>query len=215
MSGAFCVYDEVMKRYIALFAWLTSLVVTVLAVTTWWQCLSVPVSKLSVYDVFPLFGLVAFSLMWAHYAVGAIRAYLGAGKSVTNMWFRFTAYMVLFAILMHPGLLEYQLWRDSGSLLPYSYVAPGLAWTVILGQVALLAFLAFESHRYFKQKTWWHWVERASDVAMFLILIHAYKLGCSLLPGWFQYVWFFYGLTLALAIGYSTYHRHNTSGKWL
>jgi hypothetical protein len=203
-----------MKQYVVSFAWVLSIVATSLAVLTWAQHVGGPISSLSVYQIFPVFGLIAFSLMWAHYIVGALRTYYGIAKEKLAPYIRTTFVVVLIALLMHPGLLTWQLWRDHFGL-PVDYVAPDMRLYVILGEIAWITFLLFELHRFYKERTWWHWVERASDIAMLLILIHAYKLGPSLLPGWFRLVWIFYGLTLIAAISYLTFVRHRTTQKWL
>jgi hypothetical protein len=203
-----------MKQHVVRFAWVLSIVATGLAVLTWAQHVGGSISHLSVYQIFPVFGLIAFGLMWTHYIVGALRTYYGIDKEKLSLYMRTTFVVVLVALLMHPGLLTWQLWRDHFGL-PIDYVAPDMRLYVILGEVAWITFLLFELHRFYKERTWWHWIERASDVAMILILIHAYKLGPSLLPGWFRLVWIFYGLTLIAAISYLTYTRHKTTQKWL
>ncbi len=203
-----------MKKYFLPAAWGLSTLTVTLAVVTWVQCLVVPFDRMAIYDIFPVFGLVAFSLMWCHYIVGAGRLYYGIDRKHVTHYFTVTAAIVLVAILFHPGLLTWQLWRD-GVGLPVNYVAPDFRLYVIIAEVAWLAFLAFELHRFYRDKTWWHWVERASDVAMYLILVHAYQLGCSLLPGWYRFVWFFYGITLTAAMAYITYHRHKATSRWL
>ena len=203
-----------MKKYFLPAAWGLSILTATLAVITWIQCLEVPFGKMEIYDIFPVFGLVAFSLMWSHYIVGAGRLYYGIKRDQVAQYFTTTASVVLVAILFHPGLLIWQMWRDQAGL-PVNYVAPDHRLYVVMAEVAWLAFLSFELHRFYKDKSWWHWVERASDVAMYFILIHAYQLGCSLLPGWYQFVWFFYGITLTAAIAYTTNHRHKTTGHWL
>lgn len=203
-----------MKKYLLSFAWALSVITTTLAVITWYQNLTSPLGHLSIYDIFPVFGLIAFGLMWGHYIIGALRKYYGVDRAVTAQYFKLTAAVVLVAILLHPGLLTWQLWRDHIGL-PVNYVAPDYRLYVIIGEVAWLAFLAFEFHRFYRQRSWWHYVQRASDVAILGIVIHAFKLGHSLLPGWFRYVWFFYAITLVAAITYDTYYRHKTTHHWL
>lgn len=203
-----------MKRHLIKLTWGLGLVVTSLAILTWYEHLVSPLSKLSVYEIFPVFGLVAFSLMWTHYIVGAARTYYGVAKEKFATYNQTTFILVLIALLLHPGLLTWQLWRDHFGL-PVNYVAADMRLYVILGEVAWIAFLLFELHRFYKERSWWHWLERASDVAMLLILVHAYNLGTSLLPGWFQVVWVFYGVTFVGAISYLTYVRHKTTHKWL
>jgi hypothetical protein len=203
-----------MKKHLVLFAWILSLVVTILAVTTWYQHLASPVSHLSVYELFPVFGLVAFSLMWSHYIIGALRGFYDVPKDSFSRYYQVTFVVVLGALLLHPGLLTWQLWRDNIGI-PTDYVAPDMRLYIIIAEIAWVAFLTFEMHRFYRHKSWWHYVERASDVAMVLILIHALNLGTSLVSGWFKVVWIFYALSLLAAITYSTYLRHQTTKKWL
>ena len=152
--------------------------------------------------------------MWTHYVVGALRRYYGVAKEQFSAYYRVTFVAVLSALLLHPGLLTWQLWRDHIGL-PVNYVSPDLRLYVILGEVAWIAFLVFELHRFYSDRRWWHWIERASDVAMVLILIHGYNLGSAFASGWFKALWTFYGLILLITIGYGSYTRHQTSGKWL
>jgi hypothetical protein len=208
------VYYDGMKKHLLPIAWTLSVVTATLAILTWYQHLPSSLEHLSIYNIFPVFGLIAFSLMWCHYIVGALRKYYDVDRKVTAVYFKITAAIVLVAILLHPGLLTWQLWRDQIGL-PVDYVAPDFRLYVIIGEIAWVAFLAFELHRFYRQRSWWHYVQRASDVAMILILIHAFNLGTSLVSGWFKILWIFYGLTLITAITYDTYQRHKTTKKWL
>ena len=112
---------------------------------------------------------------------------------------------MLVVILLHPGILIYQRFRDGFGLPPksyYTYVAPGTGWLTILSSVCLLAFLAFEFRRIFAGRPWWNYLLAASDVAMLGIFYHGLRLGGQLQSGWFRGLWFFYGATLVLFIGY-------------
>lgn len=204
-----------LRRNFVVFAWGLSVLVAILAMLAWYQSLLVPLGKLGIYDVFPLFGILAFSIMWSHYMVSALRARLNFDREKLNAYYSITVAVVLGAILLHPGLLTWQFWQDGGGLLVFNYVAPDLRFYVIIAEVALLAFLAYEFHRWFKDYSWWHWVERASDVAMIIILIHGFKLGGDILPDWFVALWFFYGAALIAAILYSAKLRYRQTGKLL
>lgn len=203
-----------MKQYLVPFAWALSSVAALVAVITWLDSLLVPFSNLTTYDIFPLFGLLAFSLMWSHYVVGAFKTYYGVDQAKLAAFFRITAYVVLGAILLHPGMLTWQFMRDGGGL-PVNYVAPHLRVYVVIAELAWLMFLAYEFHRKFGTRTWWHYIERLSDVGMVLILIHAYKVGYALQVGWFKYVWYFYAATFAAAVIYATWYRRKTTKRWL
>lgn len=165
------------------------------------------------YQIFPVFGLLAFSLMWAHYIMAALRQYLGLPKETLKSYFEITSFFVLLCLIMHPGLLIFQLWRDGLGLPPFSYlnnyVAKKNAGAVWLGTIGLVIFLAFELHRWFGDRKWWRYIQYASDVGMGLIFIHALKLGRQLQPGWFRMLWWTYGISLLGALAYIYVVKHN------
>ncbi len=185
-------------------AWLISLSVSFLAFLVWLQSFSGEV-KLNNYSLFPLLGLLAFSLMWVHYIVGALRRYFVVDKVHLKTYYKVTSIIVLLAILLHPNLFVYQLWSNGYGFPPDSYknyVAASALWAVMLGTIALWIFLAFETKRFFGGKPWWKLVEYAQILAMVLIYIHALKLGGEIQTGWYKVVWVFYGLSFLLASGY-------------
>ncbi len=180
-------------------AWSLSLAVCLAAVVAWGMNYSWHILPFRIYQVFPLLGLLAFSIMWSHYISAAFRDIAGINKKLFSRYFRLTGYAVLILICLHPGLLIYQRFRDGFGLPPgsyESYVAPGLGWVTILGTASLGVFLAFEFHRKFGNRTWWHYVQDASDPAMLAILYHGLRLGSQLQQGWFRYIWLFYTVTL-------------------
>lgn len=190
-----------------LFAYSLSLIVIGLAFYVWGETYSWRFSNMNALKLFPLFGLIAFSVMWSHYAVGAVRRYFGASKQSLQKYFDITAGIVLVAILLHPGLLWWQLWRDGGGLPPGSVlniVPETLKTAVIMGMVALVVFLTFELHRFYGKKSWWKYFEYASILAMGIIFVHAIRLGGAI-NGWFMVVWIYYGITLVMAVAYTYY----------
>lgn len=195
-----------------LFAWSLSATAAIIAFVGWGQGVRWQLGHIDSYQLFPLFGLLAFSVMWSHYIVSAVRQYLGIAKKELHSYIEVTGWVVLAAILMHPGLLEWQLWRDGFGLPPNnvleSYVAPTLRWAALLGMVSLLIFLAYELRRWFSERGWWRAIEIATDAAMIAIYLHALNLGTQLQHGWLRVVWYIYGLTLLLALGYIYYRRY-------
>ncbi|MGC1177068.1 MAG: hypothetical protein WA843_03270, partial [Candidatus Saccharimonadales bacterium] len=123
---------------------------------------------------------------------------------------------VLIFICLHPSLLIYQRFRDGYGLPPHSYesyVAPGLGWVTLLGSISWLIFIAYEFRRKFGQRSWWHYVEKAGDVAMLAIFYHSLRLGSQLQPGsWLRVIWWFYGLTLVAVLIYN-YRRYYLPAK--
>ncbi|MDB5182429.1 MAG: hypothetical protein JWO47_213 [Candidatus Saccharibacteria bacterium] len=202
----FC-YDYLMNtsKKLELGAWGLTVVAVLLAFLAWGQGQKWHIFNLSSYNLFPIFGLTAFSIMWAHYIVAALRTRLKADKEVTKSYFELTSLVVLGCILLHPGILIVQLFRDGAGLPPESYlhyVQPGLKWAVLLGSLSLTVFIGYEFYRIYDKKPWWKYVQYASDVAMFLIVIHALALGDQLGPGWYRIVWVFYAASLLAAVKY-------------
>jgi hypothetical protein len=196
------------------FAWTLSVIAVAIAVVAWGNSYAWQLAQVSVYQIFPLLGLTAFSLMWVHYIASATRQYFGLGAKVLKDYFEITSAVVLTAILLHPGLLAWQLWVDGQGLPPGSelnYVIPSARWAILLGFTALTVFLTYEFRRWFATKSWWKFVQYASDAGMALIFFHALKLGGALRTDWFRAVWYFYGLTLLATLIYSYALKHRSS----
>lgn len=186
------------ERFLQLAAWSLSVLVTLLAVMVWGQSYRWHLA-FNAYVIFPVLGLSAYGIMWSHYVVGTARQLLKVDKTVLENYYRWTGFVVLALICLHPGLLVYQRFADGFGLPPGSvgtYVAPGLGWLTLLGLASLLVFLAYEFRRVFYNRSWWHYVAEAGDLAMLAIFYHGLRLGTQLQTGWFRYVWWLYGLTL-------------------
>ncbi len=198
-------------RYVQVFAWSLSVLVAILAFVAWGQGILWQFSGLGSYQLFPLFGLLAFSLMWSHYIASVARQHFKVDKEALRTYFEVTSFAVLCAILVHPGLLAWQLWRDGVGLPPGSellYVDPKHKIFILFGMTALLIFLAYEFRRVFHDKSWWKYVQYLSDVAMVLIFLHSLKLGSQLQTGWLVPIWYFYGVTLFICLGYIYYQKY-------
>lgn len=197
-------------KHLVILAWKLTAIVIILSVVAWGQGLNWQFEGLSTYALFPLFGLLAFSLMWTHYIVAAMRQYFGIDRAVVHQYFEVTSLAVLAAILIHPGLLAWQLWRDGLGLPPGSeltYRGEEGRIFILIAMVAWLVFLAYEFRRKYKTRSWWKYVQYSSDVGMILIFIHSLKLGGNLQTGWFKTVWWFYGLSLFAALAYIYYKK--------
>lgn len=160
---------------------------------------------ISVYDIFPPLGLIAFGLMWTHFVMGALRRYSGYDKKGHGLYMPVSMGLVLGLIILHPGLLLLQLYKDGYGLPPLSYltVYENQEVYLALGSLGLTIFLAFELKRWFAHKTWWKYIELLQIVGMAAIFIHALELGREVRTGWFMGVWWVYGITLAVAVIYS------------
>lgn len=190
--------------------WALTLVVLVLPILAWLP----RASQLTLYTLFPLFGLLAYSLMWAHYVAGALRRYLGFDDTVLHLHFYLTSWLVLGLILLHPFLFELGLYLDGLGLPPANLfsVYPGVLERlgILAAVVALVCFLFYEFHRIYKAKSWWRYVETANEVAMGFIIFHGFTLGGEIRNGWYYSVWVVMAVTLGLCVAYSRYHKRRT-----
>jgi hypothetical protein len=193
----------------SLIPWLVSLAAAVIAIVIWghghawdWSLLA------NGYHSFAVFGLLAFSIMWSHYASGFLERTWGIKPIGPHS--KVTGYVVLAAILLHPGILSYQLWRDGIGLPPgseYAYVGRATATAITLGIVAWLTFLSYELYRWCADKSWWKYIGYANELAMFLIILHSLRLGGDVQSGWPRYVWYFYALSLVVFLGQNYYQK--------
>lgn len=187
-------------------AWTVSSISVILALLAWGQGIRWQLSEVTGYQLFPLLGLLAFSLMWAHYVIAALRIRAGIEINATKRYFELTSFAVLICLILHPAILSWKLWQGGFGLPPNSYmeyyVAPSLRWAAFIGAVGLTAFLLFELRRKLANKQWWKYAVAASDLAIIGIFVHGLALGSHVQGGWYQIVWWIYGLTLVGAIGY-------------
>jgi hypothetical protein len=190
--------------------WLLGILTLTAAVTVWAQ-VRLSGGELSLYDIFPLFGLTAFGLMWSHYIGGALRRYFKLPPEVSASYVKITGWFVLILIVLHPALFFVQLWLDGLGLPPSSYLevytTAVTRISLLLGTVSLLAFLAFELHRIFKKAKWWPVIEYINMAAMLAIFYHGFILGGELNVVWFRIIWVFYLITFMAAIVYNQIQR--------
>lgn len=190
-------------------SWLLVVFVVVLAVVVW-AGERLGGGKLTTYDVFPLLGLCAFSIMWTHYIAGSVRRHLKVEIKENKTYLKITSQIVLALILLHPGLLIIQLNKDGFGLPPNSYIevysGAGMKLALLFGTISLIIFLTYELRKMFYKKTWWRFVNWAQILAMFLIFYHGLTLGRELSVEWFKIVWYFYGLSLVAAIFYNSWY---------
>lgn len=185
--------------------WLVGTAVSILAITVWAQT-SFDSSDITGYTVFPLLGLLAFSIMWTHYIWAAMRRYFALDPNKAKLYTNITRVVVLFLIIFHPGILIFQLYQDGFGLPPGSYYsvysAPYMKFAIMLGLISLAIFLSYELKKFFDEKKWWKYIEYANSLAMVAIFYHALRLGREVQVDWYKAVWIFYGLSLLVSVSY-------------
>lgn len=187
-------------------SWLLAIVVTGFACVVWaGERLSG--NSLSLYDLFPLLGLLAFSLMWTHYILGSLRRCLKLSAHENKLYMKLTNIAVLMLIVLHPGLLILQLYKDGLGLPPNSYLqvytGPVVRGALVLGTIALIIFILFESKKWLQKTKWWKFVEYAQILAMIFIFYHGLTLGRELSVEWYRVTWWCYGASFLGALIYN------------
>lgn len=204
------------------FSWSLTVAVSLLALFAWASNYFGHFQHVGPYDIFPLLGLLAFSIMWSQYVSGAVLKLYEVDTETLKSYFQYTGYAVLLLICLHPGILIAQRYVDGYGLPPgsyKSYVQPSLHLALFLGPASLVIFLCYELKRFFDKKRWWPFVTVAVDAAMLAIFYHGLKLGGQLSQNsWFRTVWVFYGVVLIVILAHKyialgMQYRKKTSGK--
>ncbi len=175
-----------------LLAVLLNVAVIVLATTTWAGSIG---SAISALEVASLLGVLAFSLMWVHYVIDVV-APQGEAASHDFQYY-LSRGAVLLAIVTHPLLVNWYLVSQGFGYPPTSYegLLGAAAWVVILGWLALFAFVSFELRG--KLSQYMPQILYANIIAMFLVLIHGFVAGMFVINGWYAWVWLFYLVTFS------------------
>lgn len=190
---------EWFKKNINYIAWSLFSVTTIISIYNWSKN---GTDVTSVYRFFPLLGLLAFSTMWGHYVMWAIREYSGADAMKYKKYSQFSHWFVLLCIVLHPALIIIKLQSEGFGLPPASYesyVGKSMVGFVGLGMLCLLAFLSFEFKKFLEpRKQLWKGVLVLNHIAMLGIVIHAIRLGTDIRSTGLKYIWPFYGFTLLI-----------------
>lgn len=198
-----------MKRWIrenfSAVEWLVGVGISLFAILAWLTSGTIG-DEITALDIFPILGLVAFGLMWSHYTLGTLRRWSGYERTGRDMYWIVSAGLVLALIILHPVLLNISLAQAGMGLPPDSWFAAygqNDGWFIIPGVLALVVFLLFELHRWFKDRKWWKWVEYAQILAMVAIFVHATRLGYETSYTWYAALWWGMALTLVFAWVYN------------
>lgn len=182
--------------------WSTVLLSLAVVTFAWSRGIDWSSGQISAYQWFPLFGLIAWITMAGHYYLGTMRIVYPELKKPKG-YKTFTGYLVLGSLLLHPGILAFEQYRNDQGNPPasfYNYVGEGLKIAVLLGTISLLIFLSFEVFERIKDKNiiknHWTAISISQSIAMTLVWVHALRLGNDLGEGWFRLVWFISGLAL-------------------
>ncbi len=150
--------------------------------------------------LFPVFGLLAFTLLWLHAISGVFEEKLRE-MFAFDTFVHWTALAILVSILLHPLLLLVLIKFRIGLL----FSGPSLA--IWLGIIGLALLLTYDTGKALKKREFFsrHWraILVISNIGFILTFFHSYMIGSDLQAGPLRSLWLFYGVTAILAIIYT------------
>jgi hypothetical protein len=151
-------------------------------------------------NLFPIFGLLAATLLWLHAMSGAFEEWLKE-RFDFDFFVHWTSLVIFASIILHPLLL----------LILIRFDIPGLfsanPYAISLGFVTLLLLLTYDVGKLLKKREFfsknWNKILIISNIGFLLSFLHALNIGSSLQSGFMRGLWIFYGITATLAIIYT------------
>ena len=154
-----------------------------------------------VLNLFPLFGILAFTLLWLHVISGVfepwLRQYIDFDRFVQN-----TSLLIFVSIILHPLLLLIPVGFNFTLIFTYGkfYI-----WLAIIGWLLLITYdigkFLKKKYNFFVRN--WTNILLISNVGFILTFFHSLSIGDNLQTGPLRIVWIFYGITAILGIIYT------------
>lgn len=186
------------KRYTAItliWAAVAYPLLTVIFARTW------ALDETLLYNLFPIFGVMAFTILWLHVISGVFERDL---RKLINfdLYVRRTAWIVFVSIIMHPLLalfsFDFDLW---GIIDVYG------TWPIRLAVTGWLLLITYDIARLLHKKEFFrrHWrkILFISTIGIILAFFHSIWIGSDLQSGPLRFLWIFYGVTAILATIYN------------
>ncbi|MDP4001425.1 MAG: hypothetical protein Q8P69_00020 [bacterium] len=154
-----------------------------------------------IFNLFPIFGLLAFTLLWLHAISGAfeswLRKYIDFDQFVQN-----TSILILVSIILHPLLLLIPVGFNFNQVFTYGekYI-----WLAIIGWFLLITYdiakLLKGKYDFFVKN--WTNILIISNIGFLITFFHSLGVGDDLQSGLLRTIWIFYGITAIVAIVYT------------
>ncbi len=153
-----------------------------------------------ILTLFPIFGLIAFSILWLHSLSGVFETWL---RKYINFdrYVHITASIVLICIISHP-LLYIIAAKFSISTIFYGQAL--YIWLGIIGWLLLITYDIGKSlkNRNFFARNWTN-ILFLSNIGFIIIFFHSIYIGDDLQVNPLRMIWIFYGITAIISIAYT------------
>jgi hypothetical protein len=152
-------------------------------------------------SLFPIFGLLAFTLLWLHAISGVFEEWLRERFNFDS-FVHWTATTILVSMLLHPLLLLI-LARFDILAIYFSNPLP-----ISLGIIGLVLLLTYDIGKLLRRKydvftRNWRRILVISNIGFILTFFHSIQIGSLVQSGFMRWLWIFYGVTAILAITYT------------
>ena len=161
-------------------------------------------STVSLYLLFPLLGLLAFSIMWVQVVVSAFEKWFSSRIDIGKFW-ACSGIIVLILFIAHPLLALIGQYGYTQSWNPFNLVSESEMVFIVLALIAFATFIVFEVTLRWKNSIIQKikpWIENGSLVGIILVWVHSLNIGSHTRLGFMRYLWWFYGITAMLMIGF-------------
>lgn len=142
--------------------------------------------------IFPLFGLLAFTLLWLHAISGVFEEWLRE-RFDFDAFVHWTSIAILVSILLHPLLLLILVRFD------FLAIFAGHALAISLGLAGLVLLLTYDVGKALKRYDYfnrnWRGILIVSTIGFILTFFHSLLIGEDLQGGFLRKLWLFYGIT--------------------
>ncbi len=152
-------------------------------------------------NLFPLFGLAAFSMLWLHSISGPLEPFLRKHIDL-DKFVHITANLILICIILHPLLLLATFNFNIKDI----YLAYGVIF-IRLGIIGWTLLITYDIGKALKKYDFfvkhWNTILIVSNIGFLLTFFHSLYLGSDLQSGPLRIIWMFYGITAFLSILYT------------
>jgi len=158
------------------------------------------IDKTLIGNLFPIFGLTAFGLLWLHAISGVFEPWLRKQFDF-DRYVHVTSIIIFICIILHPLLLFIQL----GSNFLQIFVMGGkYIW---LGAIGWLLLITYDVGKYLNKYDFFvrHWkkILLISTLGFLLAFFHSINIGSDLAVGPLRTLWMFYGVTAIISTIYT------------
>lgn len=154
--------------------------------------------NLLLFNLFPMLGMAAFTLLWLHVLSGAFEPWLKKHFDF-DRFVHNTSILIFIFIILHPLLLLIGLDFNFNEL--FLYGAKHI-WFAIIAWILLITYdigKVLQKYNFFTRN--WKNILLISTIGFLLTFFHSIGLGSDLQSGTLRIIWIIYGITgIAAAI---------------